>query len=56
MRSRISRSRPNAALSSRSMCRLKPTTSANKTAASLRVTALRFTGASGTVKNGEAKP
>jgi len=38
------------------MCRLKPTTSAMRIAASPRVTALRFTVAYMTVKNGEVKP
>jgi len=40
MRSRIARSRPNAAVSSCSIWRLKPTTSAMSMAASLRVMAL----------------
>jgi hypothetical protein len=38
------------------MCRLKPTTSAMRIAASLRVTALRFTVVSMTIKGGETKP
>jgi hypothetical protein len=56
MRSRITRSRANAPASSGSMCRLKPTTSAIRIAASLRVTALRFTVVPVAIENDETKP
>jgi len=53
-RSRTPRSRANAPASSRSISRLKPTTSAMRIAASLRVTALRFKLVPVPIKIGEA--
>ena len=56
MRSRMFRSRANDPASSRSMCRLKPTTSAITIAASLRLTALRFMVIPAVIEGGEVRP